>query len=127
MKPVVKRWIIVLSIIILIVLYGTISYRLQIGIPCVFYQLTGWLCPGCGLGRSVRCMIAGEWRQAFEYNVLLMPCIIPGSLLLLYTAWQYIKDTPYQQYLIIRILERSGLIIAGILILYGILRNIVVL
>lgn len=124
MKPVMKRCMVVFAILILIILYGYLSYRLGIGIPCLFYQFTGWRCPGCGLGRSVRCILAGDWRQAFEFNPLLMPCIIPGTLFLLYTAWQYIIGTDYRNYAMIHIMERFGLIIAGILILYGILRNI---
>lgn len=127
MKPITKRLLIVILIIILILFYARISVRLQIGFPCLFHHFTGWYCPGCGLGRSVRCMLAGEWYQAFRYNVLLMPCIIPGTLLLLYTAYQYIKGVPYHNYLFIRIVERFGFIIAGILLVYGILRNILVI
>lgn len=141
MKPVVKRWIVVISILILILGYAFFSLRFQIGFPCTFYHFTGWYCPGCGLGRSVlhlcaaiRHLCTGGWylcidecRQSFHYNVLLMPCIIPGVLLLLYTAWQYINGVPYHNYLFIRIVERLGFLIAGILLVYGILRNILVI
>lgn len=141
MKPVTKRRIVVISIAILILCYTFFSLRFQIGLPCLFHHFTGWFCPGCGLGRSVRhlftgiwCFASGNWslsvsecRLAFRYNVLLMPCIIPGILLLLYTAWQYMKGVPYRDYLFIRIMERFGFIIAGIMLAYGILRNLLVI
>ncbi len=141
MKPVVKRWIVVISILIFILCYTFFSLRFQTGLPCIFHHFTGWYCPGCGLGRSVRHLFAGiqyfctgewqfcigEFQQAFRHNVLLMPCIIPGILLLFYTAWQYIKGVPYHAYLLIRIMERFGFLIAGILLVYGILRNILVI
>lgn len=126
MKPKTKitRILIVFGIITLITAYGYFTAHFRIGLPCLLYTFTGWYCPGCGLGRSVQCILNGEWYQAFRYNVLLMPLILPGTLLLLYTAWQYIQGTPYQKYWIIRILERAGIPAAIIMILYGILRNI---
>lgn len=119
-----KRILIVAGIITIIFLYGCFTVYFKIGIPCMLHEFTGLYCPGCGLGRSIRCLIAGEWYQAFRYNVLLMPLSIPGTLLLLYTAWQYIKGTSYKEYVIVRIVERAGIPIALILMLYGILRNI---
>lgn len=141
MKPLVKRWIIVISILIFILCYTVFSLRLQTGFACTFYQLTGLYCPGCGLGRSVRHLFSGigylcsgEWQfclnecwLAFRYNVLLMPCFLPGCLLLLYTAWQYITGIPYKSFLFIRIMERFGFWIGGILVVYGILRNVLVI
>lgn len=126
MKQKTKRMriLIVFGIIIVIAAYGYFTVHFQIGLPCLLHTLTGWYCPGCGLGRSVQCILAGEWYQAFRYNVLLMPLIIPGILLLLYTAWQYIQGTSYQNYWIIRISERVGIPAAIIMILYGVLRNI---
>lgn len=117
------RILIVFGIITVIITYGYLTVHFHMGLPCLLYTFTGWYCPGCGLGRSVRCILEGQWYQAFRYNVLLMPFIIPGGLLLLYTAWQYIQGTPYRNYWIIRLFERAGIPIAIIMLLYGILRN----
>ena len=38
---------------------------------CLFHQLTGLDCPGCGSLRSVRCLLHGNFVRAFEYNPLL--------------------------------------------------------
>lgn len=118
------RILIVSGLIFIIIAYGYFTFHFHIGLPCLFHTLTGWYCPGCGLGRSVRCILAGQWYQAFRYNVLLMPFIIPGILLLLYTAWQYIQGTPYRNYWIIRLFERAGIPIAIVMLLYGVLRNL---
>lgn len=124
MKPIIKRCLIVTLIISFILLYAFLSYRFQAGFICVFYQFTGWYCPGCGIGRSVLSLLNGDWMQAFRYNVLLMPFIIPGVLLLLFTAWQYIKGVSPQDFLIFRITKRFGIPISILLLVYGFLRNI---
>ena len=33
--------------------YFFLNQRLSIGIPCLFYQITGFYCPGCGVTRML--------------------------------------------------------------------------
>lgn len=40
--------------------------------PCLFHQLTGWSCPGCGATRAVHQLLHGEWRLALHCNALLV-------------------------------------------------------
>lgn len=124
MKPVTKQRIIAISVLVLILAYACLSACFHVGLPCIFHTLTGLYCPGCGLGRSVLSLLSGDWKQAFRYNVLLMPCILPGILLLLESFVEVMMGRPYHKILIIRILERSGIFIALILVFFGILRNI---
>ena len=46
----------------------TLYYILVIktGIPCLFHELTGWYCPGCGTCRAVRAFVHGEFREMFS-------------------------------------------------------------
>ncbi|MCE9624248.1 MAG: DUF2752 domain-containing protein [Deltaproteobacteria bacterium] len=37
---------------------------------CMFHQLTGWDCPGCGLTRAMVAMFHGQWLRALEFNAL---------------------------------------------------------
>ncbi len=37
-------------------------------IPCLLYNMTGVLCPGCGTTRMLRALAAFQIRQAFFYN-----------------------------------------------------------
>lgn len=40
--------------------------------PCMFYSLTGWHCPGCGLTRCLHALAHGDLPQAFSMNPLLL-------------------------------------------------------
>jgi hypothetical protein len=37
---------------------------------CVYHQLTGWHCPGCGFTRAMQALVQGNIPQAFAYNAL---------------------------------------------------------
>ena len=52
-------------------------------IPCVFYELTGLYCPGCGSGRAVCALLHGRLREAVGYNVLLFILGPPAVVILL--------------------------------------------
>jgi hypothetical protein len=43
-----------------------------LGLPsiCLFYDLTGLPCPGCGLTRSFVCFAHGQIAQAYRWNLL---------------------------------------------------------
>ncbi|MDR0364971.1 MAG: DUF2752 domain-containing protein [Bacteroidales bacterium] len=36
--------------------------------PCIFYKLTGWQCPGCGTQRAIHSVLHLDFKQAFFYN-----------------------------------------------------------
>ena len=39
---------------------------------CLFKQLTGWSCPGCGMQRFLHAMLHGRVFEAISYNYLLV-------------------------------------------------------
>ena len=39
---------------------------------CVFRNLTGWECPGCGMTRAVLSILRGDLPAAFGYNHLVI-------------------------------------------------------
>jgi hypothetical protein len=84
-----------------------------IEIPCMFRELTGLWCPGCGLTRLVLALMELDFLQAFRYNRLVF---FLAPLFVLY--W---------------LLERSGKkkqasMLMGVMIVmtiaFGVLRNI---
>ncbi|WP_338543751.1 DUF2752 domain-containing protein [Paenibacillus tundrae] len=84
-----------------------------IGIPCVFHEVTGLYCPGCGITRSLGAILRLDIHEAFRYNMLIF---ILAPLYLLYMLavkkdWVNLKN---------------GLLYSmlGLTISFGILRNI---
>lgn len=44
--------------------------KMGIGIPCLFYQITGWQCPGCGNSRAALALMGLDFKGALGYNLL---------------------------------------------------------
>lgn len=47
---------------------------------CIFHELTGWQCPGCGSQRMLHALLHGNIREAWNHNavlLLLLPLLIP--------------------------------------------------
>lgn len=40
------------------------------GIPCVFHQITGFYCSGCGASRALRSVLHFDFYQALRYNAV---------------------------------------------------------
>ena len=59
-------------------------YRYGSKVPCVFHEITGLYCPGCGSGRAVYSALHGHIKEAFQYNVMLFILGIPATLVLIY-------------------------------------------
>lgn len=82
-------------------------------VPCVFHELTGFYCPGCGITRVTLSLLRLDFVKAFSYNPLLF------VLLPLYTI--YFVTNKKQMRL------TSNAIMAVMLILtlsFGLLRNL---
>ncbi len=102
------------------VLYLIFVRVVGFGIPCVFYELTGLKCPGCGVSRMLVALSRLRFVEAFWHN----PCLfVTGPFLLAYLACgdvRYIKsgDRRMGKW------EIVAIVLLILLIAYGILRNI---
>ncbi|MWV46306.1 DUF2752 domain-containing protein [Paenibacillus sp. HJL G12] len=47
----------------------------HIHVPCIFHELTGLYCPGCGITRVVLSLLSLDVVQAFRYNPLVFTLI----------------------------------------------------
>jgi hypothetical protein len=47
---------------------------------CLFRQLTGWSCPGCGMQRFLHAFLHGRFVEAISYNYMLV-FLLPYTLL----------------------------------------------
>ena len=89
---------------------------------CVFHEITGLYCPGCGAGRACYSILHLEFADAFCYNPL-MTILLP--LIGLYIMarvfdWMVTGGNHIDRKISVRLLAW----ILGITLLFGILRNI---
>lgn len=110
------RDIIVLIVIFLI--YAVLIISFDIGIPCVFYEITGLYCPGCGITRLCLSLFEGDIYQAFRYNPIIF--IDLPILFILFVLNIFLKNNKN----IKKITDVIIIFLAAITIIFGVIRNI---
>ena len=70
---------IAIAIGIFITIYYTFDPESNLFPQCIFYQLTGWECAGCGSQRMLHALLHGDVVAAWHYN----PAILIVSPILL--------------------------------------------
>lgn len=110
------RDIIVLIVIFLI--YAILIIGFDIGIPCVFYEITGLYCPGCGITRLCLSLFEGDVYQAFRYNPIIF--IDLPILFILFVLNIFFKNNKN----IKKITDVIIIFLATITIIFGVIRNI---
>lgn len=111
--------IITISIIVgLLTLYILKTHNI-IKLDCVTYKYFNILCPACGVTRMIRSILEFNFSKAFRYNQLVF-VLIP-YMLYIYTIGciQYINDGKLKDSLAVHLQ-----ILAFILIIWGVIRNI---
>ena len=92
-----------------------------IGIPCVFHEITGLDCPGCGVSRMLLSLARLDFEAAFEYNAVLL-CLLPVLLgLLAVHVIRYVRTGSRRM---TRFENAVLWILIVILLLWGVLRNL---
>lgn len=89
---------------------------------CIFYKITGLYCPGCGSGRASYSILHGQLYQAFRYNPLLV-MLLPWLGMYIGVCgiqWLFTGRETVSRHIPIQITY----IIMGIVVIYGMLRNI---
>ena len=109
------------DIIVLIVnflIYAVLIISFDIGIPCVFYEITGLYCPGCGITRLCLSLFEGDIYQAFRYNPIIF--IDLPILFILFVLNIFLKINKN----IKKITDVIIIFLATITIIFGVIRNI---
>ncbi len=112
----------ILILVIITLIYLVLSQFFNIYIPCIFNEITGLYCPGCGVTRMLISMIKLDFYQAFRYNQLLFifsPFILFLIINYIYCTFKK-KESIYK-----KIPEKVWYILLTITIIYWILRNII--
>lgn len=107
------------SILITFFLITLLLYYLNIPIPCIFHELTGLKCPGCGITRMFVSLFKLNIITAFYYNPLCFTYLILTIIYLIYyLICLTIQKTPK------KINQKIWTILLIITIIFGIIRNI---
>lgn len=121
-----KRTLSLIKVYVLILgaglLYALLFSEFNIKIPCLFYSITGHLCPSCGVSRMCIEILKGNFIEAYYYNRLIF--ILLPLFFVFFVKWSvdYIKTgkithSKIEMALVIIILIAFGL--------FGIIRNII--
>lgn len=109
----------ILILISFLIIYFILSELLDVGIPCLFYEITGYYCPGCGITRLLFSLLKLDFYQAFRYNPLIFILII---ITVIYWLVKFILKKFMN--ISIEIPNYVYYILLVIVIIFGILRNI---
>lgn len=100
--------------------YFLICNKIGFGIPCMFYQITGFKCSGCGVSRMCISLLKGDIHSAWLYNrgvMLMLPFI---AYLIIREVYLYIR---YYDCTLKKWESVLAIIIVVILLLFGLVRN----
>ena len=91
--------------------------------PCLFYEITGLYCAGCGTGRALLAILRGELYAAFRFQPLLF---ILSPLLAYYCIKQYVAFVFGRDVLPFPTIKNRffGIFLLVLILAYWILRNI---
>lgn len=94
----------------------------NVGIPCLFHEITGLLCPGCGITRMILSILHLDFKSAFQYNpvIFVFSPVIIYFIIRLYVSW--LKSKSYKLSLFENIVVYIMLIV---LLIFGIIRNLI--
>lgn len=109
----------ILILISFLIIYFILSELLDVGIPCLFYEITGYYCPGCGITRLLFSFLKLDFYQAFRYNPLIF-------ILIIITGIYWLVKFILKKFMNISIAIPNYVyyILLVIVIIFGILRNI---
>lgn len=72
--------------------YAFFLLRSGVGIPCLFYRLTGFKCPGCGVSRMCLALLRGDFGEAFRQNRAVLMLLPAGVYLAVSWCIGYIRS-----------------------------------
>ena len=86
---------------------------------CVFYKLTGWYCPGCGLTRALHALVHFDLARAIRMNAFFMLATPIIGLLI----WRLYRPLPKMLEIVVKPLANPWPWVIAVP-LFGVLRNL---
>ncbi len=117
-NAIIKRDAILLGIGILYYIFIRIT---GLAIPCIFRKITGFLCPGCGITRSILAAVRLDFAGAFAYNQFVFIVLPVLAYILIKNDYVYIR---YGNRKLSRFDDTLIFICIVGAIIFGVLRNV---
>lgn len=89
-KRLLKVLVIILFLLSLLFGYYFLHQKTGFSIPCVFNELMGVNCPGCGITRMLFSLIRFDIVEAFEYNQFMFIVLPIFAIVLTHDLYIYI-------------------------------------
>lgn len=80
-----------LTAVILLLLYLIYKYT-GFGFKCIFYEITGLKCAGCGITHALGSLLKLEFKEALLYNPLFPVFIFYIGFVFTFSAKKYLHD-----------------------------------
>lgn len=111
--------------LVIIVFYYQWLVHFHIGIPCLFHEITGWLCPGCGITHMYLYMLHFDFKFAFYCNsfIFIIQPFIYYFILKLYICWLTDKKVIFHKFE--NIIIYCFIILAGLFFIYRNIQHII--
>lgn len=101
--------------------YGIFVQETGLAIPCLFHQITGFQCPGCGVTRMCVALLQLDLEKAFQSNqALFLLAPVLGIVFLKYLV-DYIRTGTWK---LNRIQSYTLYVCIVMLVVFGIARNV---
>ena len=69
-------------------------------LPCIFHELTGLYCPGCGGTRALKALLRGDVVLSFLYHPLVLYCVFVAAIFFVsYMIYWKTKKPQFHLYL----------------------------
>lgn len=110
-----------LIILFLCSIYIMLYAKFGIGFPCIFHEVTGQYCAGCGMTRAIMALKELDFYQAFRYNIFIFiafPFLVIYCLLESY-YWILNRKNRFEN-----VFHTVAVVILVGVLAYGVLRNV---
>ena len=111
--------LLVITLLTITTIFVTVIVLEKINYKCIYQELLHITCEGCGFTRMLKSIYYLDFYQAFRYNPLMFILLIILIIFLIINVIRYFKNKK-----LIKISYKVFILIAIILIIYMILRNI---
>lgn len=99
---------------------GYLLYSGKLGLRCLFHDITGFRCPGCGNTNGMLMLLSGNFLAPIRFNLMFYPEVFTLLYILTYMPYIYITGKNFSK-------SAAAVLIvpAAAFIIWGIIRNFI--